>query len=88
MIIDKKDKIIEKEEMVIVECQEMEKSGSQIWLAKDCFSLDILLVSKISKRHFIRGILNSCQLVTQMGLEPHQKSFLKKFQKLKPLAPF
>ena len=49
-----------------------------VGLVKDCFSLDILLVPKISKRHFFRDISNSCQWVTQMGLEPHQKNFFLK----------
>ena len=57
-------------------------------LAKDFFSLDILLVSKISKHQFFRDISNSCHWVTQMRLKPHQNIFFeKKNKKLKPLAP-
>ena len=47
-------------------------------LSKDCFSLDILLVQKIEIPHFFfRDIFNSCQWVTQIGLEPHQKVFFQ-----------
>ena len=45
---------------------------SRVVLPKDCFSLDILLVPKISKRHFFRDIQNSFHEVTHLGLEPHQ----------------
>ena len=44
-------------------------------LGKDCFSLDILLVPKFSKRHFFRDISNSCKWVAQMGLAPYKKKF-------------
>ena len=56
-------------------------------LIKDSFSLDILLGPKISKRHFFGDISNSCQWVTQMGLEPHQNFFLENFFKNKAASP-
>ena len=49
--------------------------------------MDILLVPKISKCHFFRDISNSCQWVTQMGLEPHQKIFFEKISKTKATSP-
>ena len=59
-----------------------------LFLCKDCFSLDILLVQKIPKYHFLKIILNTCQWVIQTGLEPHQFFFLKKNNGLKLTAPF
>ena len=47
-------------------------------LAKDCFRLDILLIPKISKRHFFGDIQNSSHGVADIGLEPHQKNFFEK----------
>ena len=60
---------------------------NQVGQAKDCFSLDILLVSKISKRHFFRDISNFCQWVTQTRLEPNQKNFFEKISKIKAASP-
>ena len=57
-------------------------------LARDSWSLDCLLLPKISKRRFFRDISNSFQWVTQTALKPHQNFFSKKFWKLTPLAPF
>ncbi len=56
-------------------------------LSKDCWSLDILLIPKIPKRHFFGDISNSCQWVTQMGLEPDQKIFFEKISKTKATSP-
>ena len=50
--------------------------------------MDILLVPKISKRHFFGDISNSCQWVTQMGLEPHQNFSFEKISKDKATSPF
>ena len=49
-----------------------------IALVKDCFSLDILLIPKISKCQFFRDIQNSFYEVADLGLEPHQKIFFEK----------
>ena len=46
-----------------------------VYLSKDSFSLDILLVPKIPKHHFFRDISNSCQWITQIGLKPNQNFF-------------
>ena len=54
--------------------------ATTIMYIKDSWSLDCLLVPKISKRRFFRDISNSCQWVTQMGLELHQKKFFFKFK--------
>ena len=59
----------------------------EVYLSKDSFSLDILLVPKFSKRHFFRDISNSCQWVTQMGLEPHQNFSFEKISKNKAASP-
>ena len=40
--------------------------------AVDIVKVDLLLVRKISKRHFLRDIGKSFQEVTPMGPEPHQ----------------
>ena len=56
-------------------------------LFKDCFSLDVLLVPKISKRHFFGDISNSFQWVTQTGLKPHQNFFFEKILKTDAASP-
>ena len=38
----------------------------------DIVKVDLLLVQKISKHHFLRDIEKSLQEVTPMGPEPHQ----------------
>ena len=43
----------------------------EISLHVDIMKVDLLLVRKISKRHFFRGIEKSCVEVTPMGPEPH-----------------
>ena len=64
-------------------------SGNEklVRVVKDCFSLDILLVPKTSKRHFFGDISNSFQWVTQMGLEPYQNFSFKKISKNKAASP-
>ena len=48
----------------------------------DIMKVDLLLVQKISKRHFLRDSEKSFQEVTPMGLEPqHFFSFLKYLNK-------
>ena len=42
------------------------------------FPLDWSLVPKISKRHFLKGILNSYHEVTVTGLEPPKEKFGEK----------
>ena len=38
----------------------------------DVVKVDLLLVQKISKRHFLRDIEKSFQEITPIGPEPHQ----------------
>ena len=46
-----------------------------------------IIHSKNFKTQFFRYISNSCQWVTQMGLEPQQKNFFEKFLKTKAVSP-
>ena len=46
---------------------------TQVYTWITLFPLDGSLVPKISNRHFLGDIWNSCHWVTDMGLEPHQK---------------
>ena len=42
------------------------------------FPLDLSLITKFSKHHFLQDISNSCHEVTIIGLEPHPKNFGQK----------
>ena len=46
-----------------------------IELAVDIVKVDLLLVQKNSKRHFLRNIEKSFQEATPMSPEPHQQIF-------------
>ena len=48
----------------------------------DIVKVDLLLVQKISKRHFSRDIEKSFQEVTPIGLEPHNFFLLKISQQI------
>ena len=47
--------------------------------------VDLLLVQKISKHHFLRDIEKSFQEVTPIGLEPHHFFLLKISQQIRLL---
>ena len=49
--------------------------------------MDSLLVPKISKWHFLRGVSNSCHGVTLIGLEPTQKRFGEKISIILGTSP-
>ena len=54
-----------------------------IALHVDIVKVDLLLVQKISKRHFLRDIEKSFQEVTLMSPEPHHFFLFEIFQQIK-----